>query len=567
MATWSPLTVENVINQIADRRMVLPVIQRRLVWDAEQMEKLFDTLMRQDSFGGIMVIEEEKGESPLFECRRFTDDGENVSSLPRTTPWDQATQVVIDGQQRLQTFYIGLRGNFRGRQLFINLGTDAEHLDFEFRFPADPSKLPPTNQDEDGANRPNLWFPVVSLYDRITSVRRAKQAAQKIIAEKGVEDATLKSRIEENVEAFFLAVFSDLTVGVSKVQIIPDHGVKRNKRRIVELFRRLNDGGTRLSCFDLMASVLKSADWRMEGFLDEMLKKYGELSIGQDELIKLIFILQDKWAKEVSDVEDTDAEFAITNRERIGAALDAMSQFLRLAGLYEWFRLPGRSVIPLYCIAYHYFHQSEDPQTIQGLLNKFDVKSRDFAAIKQWIVFSILCGVFRSRGAGWVAYRTGLHALCGELRQHKGQTFPCEALFSIYRARLHFFTNEISAETLSRLDWSFVFYLIYDGKRVVRDQDYDHIHPKSLLTLAGANQDHVEGMANFQLIDAPTNRGVKNASELQVWIEGHVEERQVYLALHLIPPDQELWRTPEFERFYEARQLLLIAKLQTAAAI
>ena len=502
----------------------------------------------------------------MFECRRFTEDGEKIQSLPRTEPWDKATQIVIDGQQRLQTFYIGLRGHLNGRQLFINLGTNAEQLDFELRFPVDPGKLPKTNQDENGLERPNLWFPVASLYEKITSARSDRRVAQRIITEKAVEDADLKRRIEENVRAFFFAIFSDMTVGISKVQVIPELGVPRNKRRIVELFRRLNDGGTRLSSFDLMASVLKSADWRMEGFLDEMLKEYGELSIGQDELIKIIFILQDKWAKEVSDVEDADAEFAIENRERIGAALSAMSQFLRLAGLHEWFRAAGRSVIPLYCIVYHYFHQSEDPQTIRSLLNKFDVKSSDFAAIKQWIVSSILCGVFRSRGAGWVAYRTGLHALCGELRQHKGQRFPCEALFNIYRYRLHFFTNEISTETLGRFDWSFVFYLLYDGKRVVREQDYDHIHPKSLLALAGADPERIEGMPNFQLIDANTNRGVKNDSELQDWIEGHVEERQIYLAQHLIPGDTELWRTPQFERFFEARQGLMISKLRIAAA-
>lgn len=86
MATWKSFTVKDAVNHITDHRMVLPVIQRRLVWDEEQMEKLFDTLLRQDSFGGIMVIEEEKGEKPMFECRYFSVDGTNVSSLSTMTP-------------------------------------------------------------------------------------------------------------------------------------------------------------------------------------------------------------------------------------------------------------------------------------------------------------------------------------------------------------------------------------------------------------------------------------------------------------------------------------------------
>ena len=561
------MSVAEAVNQIVDQEMVLPVIQRRLVWTEEQMENLFDTLLRQDSFGGIMVIEEEKGRTPMFVCRRFTEDGEDVKSVPRPEPWDKTTKIVIDGQQRLQSFYIGLCGHLRGRQLFMNLAADARQMDFELRFAADPASLPKTTRAEDGAQRPNLWFPLASLYARMNDVRNDRTVAEGIIADKAVEDMDLQRRVEENARAFYFGVFGESAVGISKVQMNRGLDPVQNRRRIVELFRRLNDGGTRLSSFDLMASVLKSADWRMEGFLDDMLEKHKELSIGQDELIKLIFILQDKWAKEVSDVEDADANFAIGNRERISAALDAMSAFLHQAGLHEWFRSPARSVIPLYCIAYHYYHRAEDLDGLRNLLNKFDVKSADFAAAKRWIVFSILCGVFRSRGAGWIASRTGLHLLCGELRQHKGQVFPCQALFDIYRQRLHFFSDAVNALTLGQFDWHFVFYLLYNGGRIVREQDFDHIHPKSLLAKAGVDQERIEGMPNFQLLDSSTNRGVKNDSELREWIENHVEERQIYLSRHLIPPDENLWHTDEFERFIKARQALMIEKLQTAAAV
>ncbi len=566
MATWKSFTVKDAVNHITDHRMVLPVIQRRLVWDEEQMEKLFDTLLRQDSFGGIMVIEEEKGEKPMFECRYFSVDGTNVASLSTMTPWSAATQIVIDGQQRLQSFYIGLRGHLNGKQLCINLGTDAAKLEFELRFTAEPEKLPKESRDDNGAVSPKVWLTVPALYERLLSTNNDRPVARKIIADEAIADDELKERIAENVRAFFMAIFNDPTVGISKVTIISELGPARNKQRIVELFRRLNDGGTRLSSFDLMASVLKSYDWKMEGFLDEMLARYGELSIGQDELIKLIFILQDKSAKEVSDIEVADAEFAIGNRERIGAALDAMATFLRYAGLFEWFRVPGRSVIPLYCIAYHFFHKSADPDAIRAALHQFDVKSGDFRAIKRWLIFSILCGVFRSRGAGWVAYKTGLHAICAVLREQKGQEFPCATLFQLYRDRLHFFTDEITEQTLGIFDQQFLFYLLYDGTRVVRQQDVDHIHPKSVLAQIGVSEDRINSLPNFQLIDMSTNRGVKNASELQDWIAGHVTERKVYLTRHLIPQDEALWVSAEFDRFYEARQRLVIDKLHAIVA-
>jgi uncharacterized protein with ParB-like and HNH nuclease domain len=60
MAIWKSYRIVEVIADIEDERFVLPVIQRRLVWDEEKMELLFDTLLKGDSFGVIMVIEEEK---------------------------------------------------------------------------------------------------------------------------------------------------------------------------------------------------------------------------------------------------------------------------------------------------------------------------------------------------------------------------------------------------------------------------------------------------------------------------------------------------------------------------
>ena len=72
MAQWETKAVADVVSQISDNQCVLPVIQRRLVWEEEKMELLFDTLLKGNSFGGIMVIHEEKGDVPPFASRHFS---------------------------------------------------------------------------------------------------------------------------------------------------------------------------------------------------------------------------------------------------------------------------------------------------------------------------------------------------------------------------------------------------------------------------------------------------------------------------------------------------------------
>jgi uncharacterized protein with ParB-like and HNH nuclease domain len=58
VANWETKRIWDAVIDIEDEKFVLPVIQRSLVWTEEKMELLFDTLLKGDSFGGIMVIEE-----------------------------------------------------------------------------------------------------------------------------------------------------------------------------------------------------------------------------------------------------------------------------------------------------------------------------------------------------------------------------------------------------------------------------------------------------------------------------------------------------------------------------
>ena len=525
MATWEALTVRDAVNRISDNLIVLPVIQRRLVWDESKMELLFDTLLKRDSFGGIMVIEEERGQIPLFAYRLFTRDGTDTTSIQATTAWTATHLFIIDGQQRLQSFYIALAGSLNGKELFFNVAADSAAMEFDFRFAINSAALPATTSDGNDQQQQTLWLSVPALFQRLSATSDDDQVIDELLRDHQITDEHRKRHLTKNVAALFKALFVDHAIGLSKVAINRTIDSSLNRQRIVELFRRLNDGGTRLSSFDLIASILKGFEWEMEAFLDRLLARYKDLSIGQDELIKLIFILQDEPRKEISEIAASDAQFATQNRDRIEATLEAVEKFLHAFHLIEYFRETGRSLIPLYCIAYHFFHKSSDPAVIRTTMDKFDVKNRDFRAMYRWIVFSILSGVFRSRGAGWIPYKTGLRKISAKLREFKGKPFPAQEIFDLYRKHpLRFFADEMSEETIDQFDNQFLFYLIYDGARVVRQQDVDHIHPQHLLRKQEVPWNYIGNIGNLQLLDSGTNRHVKNGLELADWIGRHVEE-------------------------------------------
>jgi hypothetical protein len=557
MAIWKSYKISDVINEIEEEKFVLPVIQRRLVWDEEKMELLFDTLLKGDSFGGVMVIEEEKGSKPLFNYRSFTKDGGIISSRQVDT-LTQLQNFVIDGQQRLQSFYIGLKGSINGKVMYFDLFSDY-NTEFEFKFEKEESKLPKQSKGNEDRTIPgHNWYLASSLLKRLKDTNDEDQVAEEIIKANNIQDAIQKKHVEKNIKAFYKNTLTADCLGISKVSVNKSFDEITNKQRIVELFRRLNDGGTKLSSFDLVASVLKGFEWEMESFLEDTLKSYEEIGLTQDNLIKLIFLLQDNHKKEMAAIEATDAQFAIKNRERIKITLKCLKDFLVNSKLYYYYKDGNRSFIPLFFISYHLFHKQISNSELDAFFANFDAKNTEHPKMEKWIYHSLINGVFKSKGAGWIPYKTGIRKLLEKIQHFKNKDFPTDELFQVYADHPITFTRTYTIGNLDELESSFVYYLMYERGQTIRINDIDHIMPKSILDSLNFESAKINSIRNFQLIDFSTNRGLKNASPFKDWINNHVIDKAAFIERHLIPADETLWTEDKFEDFARSRANLIL---------
>ena len=566
MAIWKTYRVADAVTEIDEEKFVLPVIQRSLVWTDDKMELLFDTLLKGDSFGGVMVIEEEKDTKPLFNYRPFTTDGNFILSR-QIDNLKQQQFFVIDGQQRLQTFYIGLKGTINGKVLYFDLFSDY-NLEYEFKFEKDENKLPKISKENIDRKIPeHFWYPVKTLLEKLKNTGKYKHVVKEIIDKHGITDELKKDHIEENILSFYENVLNSETLGISKVVINKSLPEIENRQRIVELFRRLNDGGTRLSSFDLVASILKGFSWEMEGFLKEMLEKYQDIGLTQDNLIKLIFLLQDNHNKEMASIEATDAEFAIKNRERIKATIKVLKDFLECSKTLDYYKEGNRSFIPLFFISYHLFHKDIDNNALVNYFNNYETGNADFPLMKRWLYHSLINGVFRSKGAGWIPYKTGIKKILEAIKIHKNKAFPIAELYQVYINHPITFTTTYTSSNIDQLDSSFVYYLMYDRARTTRTNDVDHIMPKNILETNGVDWSKINSIKNFQLLDFGTNRGAKNGKPFKEWVDNpdFVKDKPAYVLLHLIPSDETLWTEDKFEDFIEARATLILTKLTTYA--
>jgi hypothetical protein len=565
MANWSSLSVKSTITKIKDGEIVLPVIQRRLVWTEDKMELLFDSLLKGNSFGAIICIEEEKDAKPLFAFREFTRNGNNVSST-EVEELSKTQWFIIDGQQRLQSFYISLVGTFNGRRLFFDLYSDYEEGEYDFRFAVKAEDLPKTNKEKSESSIGEcLWYPIDDLYQRLSVTTKARQVAKEIVAKLKIEDEVKRECIETTVQDFSDAVFSDESIGISKVSVNKSKKPVENRQRIVELFRRLNDGGTKLSSYDLVASMFKGFDYKMEKFLDTVVAENKDIGVDQDTLIKLLLILNDKPTKEMSDLVAEDAEFATSNYERIQATLKTLKQFLTVTSNVNWFAASkNRSAIPLYFLAYHIFHSKTLTSLLSEMFIHFDTNDKNCHEMAIWLRISLLNKVF-SRGCGWIPYKTGIKKIHAVMQENKGLPFPRESIIDVYRSHPLRFESAVNDSNLDTFDQEYVFYLLYNGQPTIRSEDIDHIHPQSLLSTNAVDEIKINSIVNFQLLDSGTNRGVKNGKELYDWIEHHIDpaNQQDYLDRHLIPADARLWKTVAFDDFLSERSKLFSTKLRS----
>lgn len=148
--SYIPKTISEVILDYINRTTFLPAIQREYVWDHEGIEKLFDSIMGDYPIGSFLFWKIREENKNLWTAYKFFSDFDkenphneeaNVAGI------NQDIYLVLDGQQRLTSLYLGLKGSYRffyynwkHTRLYLNLfkkperSDNPEELTYEFVF-------------------------------------------------------------------------------------------------------------------------------------------------------------------------------------------------------------------------------------------------------------------------------------------------------------------------------------------------------------------------------------------------------------------------------------------------
>ena len=580
MAQWKTYTIKDIIGEIECGNFVLPIIQRELVWDKDKIIALFETIMLQESFGGIMTVKEPAKKEPLFAYRSFIKNylGQTPESKEHKLT-EKEISYVIDGQQRLSAIYIGITGEYNDESLYFDLNGESQKGVFNFTFAKDDAsnKLTKDIDNYDAScRRKTAWIKVADLYQLAIEAGGMHQTIMdddKItdFIDNGAEHLA----ILDNVLLFMSSFLMNPVVGVCSVDYDKHKDIDDNRVRIVRLFQKLNQGGTKLTAIELMRSFLKSYSVSNERFLNEIRDQYSDFGFNQDAVIKYIFLLRNDFQKDISNIKKEDSTFIENNEKRIKLSLEATRKFLQKTKLYNYIRDCRPSIVPLEFIAYYIFYLNKSDNEVKELFDNAELDS-EFKSIRKWLVLSYLNHVYQ-RGSGWDPNKTARKLLLATFEENKGKVFPIVDIHSIYREKLNSY-DDILVETIDKInsyERNLVVYLMYDDDTITanRQNDIDHIHPKSILEQKGYEGNQIYSICNFQLLWYRANRSKQDMEFYKFMdevvptsVETKNKDIEEYMKLHLIPEryyeGKDLWDSNNFLEFIEARKSLIFSKIK-----
>ena len=561
-------TIENALDSIAGHEFVLPAIQREFVWRPEQVCNLFDSVMQGYPFGELMlwrVAPENAGQYRWYDFVRNYHQRNNPHCPELGAIHNKPLTAVLDGQQRLTAFNIGLRGSmarklpyrwwnnphaFPARVLALDLLSapepDEEGSRYAFEF---------IDENRIGQEGNRLWF-------RVSDILKLDGGPPMLnwLMAKGIRDGKL-SRAYETLDRLHRAIRIDNTVAFFEEK-------SQDIERVLNIFIRFSRGGTPLSYSNLLLSIAvsqwKNLDARREvyGLVDEMNRIRPGLQFNADFVLKAGLMLTDVASVgfQVRNFTYENMTVLEDNWQEIRNALMETAQLVDTFGFDSRTLRAMNSLLP---IAYYLYRK--------GSPTDFDTSNKYVGyrmIIRRWLTRSIL----KESGIWGSGLDTLLTALRGVIRNTDCVEFPVAELRRAMAQRgksLVFSEEEI--EDLADMGGNdrriFPMLTMLFPELDSRDgSDIDHVFPKSRftskrLTDAGVEEerveefrDHCNRIANFQLLDRTVNNE-KRATLPADWLDVHrpdEQRRQVYCERHLLGDVPR--EITGFEEFYSARR-------------
>ncbi len=524
--------------------------------DEKKIEQLFDSILRGYPIGSFLFWKlqkeniaksDEQDENKLnFQLYQF------ITNYDERKPHNEKIRIeqikcddlyiVLDGQQRLTSLYIGLKGTrtlkkknawsnnpnaYEEKRLYLNLkhqpNMDNPEDNYQFEFHA---KTPENDKK-------HWWFKVGDILELESVWNYAK---------------------DHGIEGNALNLLEKLNKAFHTDQLISFFEEKeKNLNKVLNIFIRVNSGGVKLSYSDLLMSILTasfSSDIREKmNELVDALKDKGFSNMEQDQVLKTCLLLIGK---------DTTFELKNFNKKNIKEIEDNWEKITEsiydAAKLLETFGYAGYlgSAYILSSLAYFYFLNPKMDKNDEEQALKF-VRNAQITSY-----FTLSTDTKLSAIAHSIKEARTFEAFNHNLAKH--QTSPLKITNDAIEDMIYFNRDARVFPILQ---------ILYPNLNYKTTTFHiDHIYPKSKFEKENKKLDKdfyecENYLYNLQLLEGAENSAKKD-KDSEVWLKEEYKNDQAieeYKKRNYIDPKLKLeWEN--IKEFREKREEVIITKLK-----
>ena len=512
------MKIADILNLIDSQSLALPVFQRGYVWQRSQVKDMMNSLYRGYPIGSLLT----------WTTRA---DQVEVRGIEQSRT-GSAIELLLDGQQRVTSLYGLIRGTppsfFEGNaKAFTDLYFSLSDEEFEFFAPVRMRNNP-------------LWVSVHSLFVDGSSWITPLVANSDYAERQGEYlQRGLKVGQIQNVD----------------LPILPVTGDDKTTEVVVDIFNRVNSGGTKLSKGDLALARI-GAYWpevRIE--MQQRLAKWGRVDFkaNLDWLLRCMNVI----INNSSELERLEPEKH--SNERIQLALQQAEN--AVDHLLEAMRSH------LYMDVDRVYNSKQAlPVMVKYLVNNGGQfpDHGTMVRVLHWYVSSAIWGRFSGPVETTINQDllaledpNPLEALLRNLRLGQGDRSISHENFDMNYTKSRFYPM---IYVLSRIqdarDWGTGNRLRHHSLGDHTNLELHHIFPRAYLRRNGVSANDANNMGNIAFQTRETNRAI-GSSPPEEYMPEVIAKWPGALESQWIPTDTELWKVENYRRFLDARRRLL----------
>ncbi len=567
-------TIAECVKEV-NNSIFLPDIQRPYVWEEEDIYLLFDSLCRNYPINTVLFwyLKKETLQSYDFIKRvKFIEELDAENKLDTGALMRDMYYLVIDGQQRITSLYLTLKGNYKiknkrkmeSADLYFNFLSgeqeNEEEMLFEFQFfPIDKDDVwieKNVDPKKKSTSSEKYWIRVKyvmglqQLYTVQTSVRNK-----------------IKEKINYEIPDEQLGHIFLLWSKLNHESLITFYEEKTQKYdEVLDIFIRTNQGGQKLKYSDLLFSYVK-LNWKdaREKFSELLtaLNDSQRFKFDNDFILKTILFIH---AKDQEGMKYRTANFTKKILDGTKDSEEWDDHIVKATKLTrdlisDKFLLTSDKLVTSYnaLIPIFYFLYKNNIKGIGEEKDKLTFETQ--TVIREWLITTVLTGVFSGQSDG-ILYRAKM-AIDENVN---GNNFPKIALFEKFneaKPALNISLTEdiISKSSYNSKDSYLLLSLLYNCSinfsPLVDDNkpQQDHILSQHELKQAGVEQAKINSIYNIRYVTASDNRQKSN----EPFIAWSRRLGDSVLDKHFIPHGE--WDASNFDEFLIERKKLFLKQL------